>query len=287
MYEAFYGLREKPFYVTADPAFLYPSRHHQEAMDHLTYGIRERLGFLLVTGEVGTGKTTLAKSLVESQENLSRTALILNPALSGQQLLGNILRDFGVGLHSSRPTRGELLRHIENFLLARASQGEGALLIIDEAQALSWEALEQVRLLSNIESPKQKLLQIVLLGQPELLTRLSNQPRLRALSQRIAVSYQIQPLAEDEIQAYIDHRLRVAGSNGVPQFTSEAVALIAALSRGFPRRINLLCDHALLAGFVRESLIITPSLIKEAKTLVATGGFPEPVRMEALPRGNG
>lgn len=271
MYEAFYGLREKPFYVTADPSFLYLSRHHQEAMDHLTYGIRERLGFLMITGEVGTGKTTLAKALVESQENPSRTALILNPALSPQQFLVSILRDFGVPLRSAGPTRGELLRGIENFLLAQADQGEMAILIVDEAQALSLDALEQVRLLSNIESPKQKLLQIVLLGQPELLTRLSTQPRLRALNQRIAVSYQIQPLAKDEIPAYIEHRLRVAGSNGVPQFTPEAIAIIANLTQGFPRRINLLCDHALLAGFVRESLVITPALIQEAEHVVTSG----------------
>lgn len=271
MYEAFYGLREKPFHVTADPSFLYLSRHHQEAWDRLRYGIGERMGFLMITGDVGTGKTTLAKALVESPENLSRTALILNPALSSSQLLSSILRDWGVGLPSGRPTRGELLRRMEQFLITQAARGEMAILIVDEAQALSSDALEQVRLLSNVETPKQKLLQIVLLGQPELVRRLATQPRLRALNQRIAVSYQIQPLAEEEIAAYIEHRLRVAGSNGVPQFTPDAITAIANLSQGFPRRINLLCDHALLAGFVRESLIITSSLIQEAQSVIASG----------------
>lgn len=279
MYEAFYGLREKPFHVTADPSFLYLSRHHQEAWDHLRYGIRERLGFLMITGDVGTGKTTLAKALVESHENLSRTALILNPALSASQLLLGILRDWGVGVPSGRPTRGELLRRMENFLVNQAAQGEMTILIVDEAQALSSDALEQIRLLSNVETPKQKLLQIVLLGQTELAKRLATGPRLRALNQRIAVSYHIQPLVEEEIAAYIEHRLRVAGSNGVPQFTPEAITLIAELSQGFPRRINGLCDHALLAGFVRESLVITPFLIQEAQSVIASRNLSQAIQV--------
>jgi len=269
MYEAFYGLREKPFYVTADPAFLYPSRHHQEALAHLTYGIRQRLGFLMITGEVGTGKTTLAKALVEKLQAPTKTALILNPSLSGTQLLRAILTDFGAiqentGTFGSS-TRGRLLQLIERFLLEQAEAGSTGVLIIDEAQALSTNTLEQVRLLSNVETPKTKLLQIVLVGQPELSQRLARDPRLRALQQRIAVRYQIQPLNEEEVAAYIEHRLQVAGGTALPKFTEEALSLLAQLSQGLPRRINILCDQTLLAGFVRETRTIDTSVVEAAR----------------------
>ena len=262
MYQVFYGLREKPFHVTADPAFLYPSRHHQEALNQLRYGIGERLGFLMITGEVGTGKTTLAKALVNELASPTKTALILNPNFSGGQLLKVILQDFGLELRGS--TRGEMIQILEQFLLSQASQGGVAVVIVDEAQALSSSALEQVRLLSNVETPKAKLLQIVLVGQPELEDRLATDRRLRALGQRIAVRCQIHPLAEDEVASYIEHRLRVAGGQGFPQFTAGAIHLIAHTSQGIPRRINLLCDRALLAGFVRESHSIDESMIEDS-----------------------
>lgn len=282
MYESFYGFREKPFHVTADPAFLYPSRHHQEAMSHLTYGIKERLGFLMITGEVGTGKTTLAKALIEKLPDPVKTALILNPALSGTQLLRNILQDFGASQENPAAatngtartttrmgsTRGDLLRGIEQFLLEQARGGGTAVLIIDEAQALSTNALEQVRLLSNVETPKDKLLQIVLVGQPELSDRLAGDVRLRALHQRIAVRYHIQPMAQEEVAAYIAHRLKAAGAARPPEFTAQALEEIAASSGGFPRRINLLCDHILLAGFVQETQRIDLLLVKEAQAAI-------------------
>lgn len=260
MYEAFYRLREKPFHVTADPAFLYFSRHHQEAMEHLLYGIEQRLGFLLITGEVGTGKTILVKALVDRVGHPVKTALLLQSTLSSQQMLKSILQDFGCTAIGS--SRGKLMLNLEQFLLRLAAAGECAVLIIDEAQVLSRHALEQIRLLSNIETPKAKLLQIVLVGQPELVERL-NDHRLRALRQRIAVSYEIQPLEEQEVAAYIHHRLRIAGAGATPSFTTEALQLIAKLSEGIPRRINLLCDRALLAGFVRESQVIDAALLEQ------------------------
>ena len=269
MYEAFFGFREKPFHVTADPAFLYPSREHQEAMSHLLYGIRERLGFIMITGEVGTGKTTLAKTLIGRLEGPIRSALILNPTLSATQLLRAMLRDFGAESNDGHPSprsRSELLVAIESFLLRQAESSGNAVLIIDEAQALSVSTLEQVRLLSNVETAKRKLLQIVLIGQPELDQRLAEDPRLRALQQRIAVRYRVQPLGRDEVSHYVRHRLQAAAPGGTLHFTEEAIAAVARISGGVPRRINLLCDQALLAGFVRESKQIDESMIeKEAR----------------------
>ena len=277
MYEDFYGFRERPFHVTADPAFIYPSQHHQEAMAHLTYGIQQRLGFLVITGEVGTGKTTLAKALVEQLQAPTKTALILNPALSASQLLRAILRDFGgqQNGHSKVSTmRGQLLEAIERFLLEQADLGAAVVLIIDEAQALSTSALENVRLLSNVETPKAKLLQIVLVGQPELDQRLNADPRLRALRQRIAIRYHIPPLDENEVAAYIQHRIQIAGAKHAPRFTGEAITSIARTSQGIPGRINRICDQALLAGFIRESYVIDETMVKEGQTSISTEEIP-------------
>ena len=278
MYEAFYGFRERPFHVTADPAFIYPSHHHQEAMAHLAYGIQQRLGFLMITGEVGTGKTTLAKALVEQLPAPTKTALILNPALSASQLLRAILRDFGGSQQNGQPKvgtmRGQLLEAIERLLLEQAEVGAAVVLVIDEAQALSTSALEHVRLLSNFETPKAKLLQIVLVGQQELDQRLASDPRLRALRQRIAIRYHIQPLNEQEVAAYIQHRIQIAGVKNEPRFTGEAIASIARNSKGIPRRINRICDQALLAGFIRESYIIDETMVKEAQNSISTEEMP-------------
>ena len=275
MYETFYGFREKPFHVTADPSFLYPSRQHQEALAHLLYGIRERLGFLLITGEVGTGKTTLCKAVLNELRGPARTALILQPTLSPAQLLRAILRD--LGQETARGSRGELLQAIERFVIQQAESDHTCVVILDEAQGLSAASLEQVRLLSNVETQKAKLLQIVLIGQPELSQRLSADHRLRALDQRIAVRYHIQPLDEPEVSAYIQHRLRIAGAPAEVRFTDAATALIARSSGGVPRRINLLCDQALLAGFVKETRTIDESLVLRACAVVTANPEPSPV----------
>jgi general secretion pathway protein A len=273
MYEAFYGFREKPFHVTADPSFLYPSHHHQEAMAHLTYGIQQRLGFLVITGEVGTGKTTLAKTLLNQMPDSTRTALVLNPALSATQLLLAIARDFVIlpREETKSYSRGQLIGLIETFLLKEASLGRCAVLIIDEAQALSTSALEQVRLLSAVETPKAKLLQIVLVGQQELSQRLTTDSRLRALNDRVAVRYHIQPLTTQEVGEYIAHRLAVAGAVRSLRFTEGAAAMIARLSSGVPRRVNRLCDQALLAGFIEESFTIDERIVEKVRREAVTG----------------
>lgn len=262
MYETFYGLREPPFHVTADPAFLFPSSQHREALDHLTYGIRQRLGFIAVTGEVGCGKTTVVKALLAQLPDSVRTSLIVNPTLSDLQLLEAIVEDFG--LPPARKTRAALMAALNRFLLDQQTQGQTAVLIIDEAQTLTARTLEQIRLLSNLETTKEKLLQIILVGQPELEETL-NDLRLRPLRQRIAIRCRLQPLAAEEVGAYIAHRLHVAAAaEGRPAFTPEAVALIAEYSRGLPRTINHVCENALLAGFVRETMTIDHPLVRHA-----------------------
>ena len=262
MYETFYGLREPPFHVTADPSLLFPAPQHREALDHLTYGIRQRLGFIEITGEVGSGKTTITKALVAQLPASVSTSLILNPCVSGAQLVKAIVRDFG-----AEPARGARLTALEalnRFLLDQRAQGRTSVLIIDEAQTLTAKTLEQVRLLSNLETAKEKLLQIILVGQPELAAKLAD-PRLRPLRQRIAVRYRIGPLSRRDVGQYIAHRLRAAGAQpDRPAFTEEAVEAIAEYSHGLPRTINHVCDKALLVGFVREMGTIDVTLVRQA-----------------------
>lgn len=247
MYNDFYGFREAPFNITPDPRFLFFSARHQEAFNHLLFGIRERKGFIQLTGEVGAGKTTLCRALLEELGERYHTALILNPVLTSTQLLRTILTELGLGV--GRVDRARCLEELNAFLLGRVAEGRDVVLIIDEAQDLSAELLEQVRLLSNLETDQRKLLQIVLIGQPEL-RGLLDQRRLRQLRQRITVRYHLGPLSFEETERYIRYRLLVAGANSRPAFSRWALRRIHLYARGVPRLINAIADKTLLAGFV-------------------------------------
>ncbi|MFH0762570.1 MAG: AAA family ATPase [Candidatus Omnitrophota bacterium] len=260
MYCQFYGLKERPFNVTADPAFFFASRIHREALSHLIYGASQRKGIMVLTGEIGTGKTTLCRFFLNRLGKNTRTALILNPYFSEIELLEAIVRDFG--LIPPDKTRLSLVFELNKFLLSESQKCNNIILIIDEAQNLKSHMLEQIRLLSNLETDKQKLLQVVLVAQPEL-NRILSLYELRQLRQRITVRYHIAPLQSDEIKNYVNHRLNVAGSSGKIRFTDEAVGAITEFSAGTPRLINIICDRALLAGFVEETHTIGFDIVKK------------------------
>jgi general secretion pathway protein A len=261
MYKDFYGLREYPFNMTPDSQFLFLSRNHQVALDILRYGIRERKGFIAITGEVGAGKTTLCRALLNSLDAATRTALILNPCLSDTQVLHVICTEFR--LQPVKTTKKDLHDAINAFLLRELAANHNVALIVDEAQNLKPRVLEQIRLLSNLETEKEKLLQIVLVGQPELADLLARED-LRQLKQRIALRHHIAPLAPAEVAEYIAHRLRVAGGDGRVRWTPDAVALIGEYSGGVPRLINVICDKALLGGYVAETFVIEAPLVQRA-----------------------
>jgi general secretion pathway protein A len=249
MYQEFYGLSAPPFSITPDPRYLFLSRRHREAFDHLLFGIRQRKGFIQLTGEVGAGKSTLCRALLAELGDTCATALILNPVMSSLQLLRAILHE--LGLDDRGNDRLRLTQRLNDFLLARVREGRDVVLLIDEAQDLSAELLEEVRLLSNLETDDRKLLQIVLIGQPELRDTLEK-AALRQLRQRITVRYHLRPIDRAETEAYIQHRLAVAGGTGRPTFSPAAIRAIHLRSRGVPRLINAVCDKALLVGYVEE-----------------------------------
>lgn len=262
MYEEFYGFTEKPFCLTPDPRFFFLSESHREAFEHLLYGIKQKEGFILITGPVGTGKTTLCRALLDKLA-LARTdaALIFNPTMSGQEMLKAILADFGVA--SGAATQKELLDALNAFLLAQLESDRHSILIIDEAQNVLLPVFEEIRLLSNLETEKEKLLQIILIGQAELKEKLCL-PRLRQLNQRISIRYHLRPLGREEIPRYLQHRLTVAGSSGDIHFTSGALREIYHYSNGIPRLINLAADRALLAGFAQQSREIRRKTVSRA-----------------------
>lgn len=249
MYLDFFQLQEHPFSITPDPRYLHYTVHHREAFNHLIFGITHRKGFIELTGEVGCGKTTVCRAVLDHLRGSTVSAMIFNPILNGQQLLRAIAADFGV--ESSRD-RLAVLDALNRFLLQQAANGTIVVLIIDEAQNLPPATMEQVRLLSNLETTKQKLLQIVLAGQPELKQRLAA-PALRQLRQRITVRYHIPPLASTDVAAYIKHRLQTAGAPENLVFDDAAVMRVASYSTGIPRMINAVCDYALLAGYTLKT----------------------------------
>lgn len=252
MYLEYYGLSEPPFDITPNPRFLFYTPKHREAFNHLLYGIRERKGFIQLTGDVGAGKTTICRSMLDQLGPSFETALILNPVLDGDGLVKAIAMEFGLPVKGLQLDRLETLQMLNEFLLGLIEKKKDAVLIIDEAQDLSDELLEQVRLLSNLETYDRKLLQIVLMGQPELRDRLNN-PRLRQLRQRITVRYHLTPLQFSELPRYVQHRLAVAGSKGPPYFTTPAFWRIHRYTQGVPRLVNAVCDKCCLAGFVRQT----------------------------------
>lgn len=247
MYQDFYDLREAPFNITPDPRYLFFSKRHREAFEHMLFGIQQRKGFIQITGEVGAGKSTLCRAVLEELGDGYCTALILNPVMTGIQLVRSILRE--LRLNDRGNDRIRLIERLNRFLLEKTGDGVEVVLLIDEAQDMSEALLEQVRLLSNLETDNRKLLQIVLMGQPELRDML-HRPELRQLHQRITVRYHLGSLDRRETEAYIHHRLRVAGSTGRPSFSRPAMSRIHRYSDGVPRVINAVCDKALLAGYV-------------------------------------
>jgi len=259
MYCNFYGLKERPFNVTSDPAFFFLSRKHKEALSHMLYGVSQRKGIVVLTGEIGTGKTTLCRFFLNQLNKDVKTAFILNPYFSETQLLEAIVKDFGIGL-KARASRLALVWELNKFLLNESEKNHNVVLIIDEAQNLKPQQLEQIRLLSNLETEKDKLLQVILAGQPELNQKLDLYD-LRQLRQRIMVRYHISPLEGSEIKDYINHRLEIAGAFEKIHFTDDAVKMISDFSKGTPRLINMICDRALLAGFVAETNTIDLGVI--------------------------
>jgi len=260
MYKEFYGLRANPFNVNPDPRYLFLTRHTEEALACLTYGIQSRKGFVLLTGEVGTGKTTLINKLLEwLRLQQVATAFIFNSRMNVPQFLDYMMADFGIQ-HDSR-AKSQILLRLYNWLLDRYRAGETAVLIVDEAQNLSDEVLEEIRMLTNLETFTEKLLQIVLVGQPELEQKLK-QPQLRQLRQRLTLRAKTHALTLDETRAYVQQRLRIAGSNGQQIFEPEAVATIHRHAMGIPRVINLLCEHCLVSAFVDQQKIIGPSVVE-------------------------
>jgi general secretion pathway protein A len=260
MYKEFFGLRANPFNVNPDPRYLFLTRHTEEALACLTYGIQSRKGFVLLTGEVGTGKTTLINKLLEwLRLQQVATAFIFNSRLNVPQFFDFMMTDFGIECPSK--AKSQILLHLYNWLLDRYRAGETGVLIVDEAQNLSDDVLEEIRLLTNLETFTEKLLQIVLVGQPELDVKL-RQPHLRQLRQRLTLRAKTHPLTLDETQAYVAQRLRIAGSNGRAIFDPEAVAAIHRYAAGVPRVINLLCEHSLVSSFVDQQSTISPAVVE-------------------------
>ena len=260
MYGAYFGLKENPFNLTPDQRYLFLSRHHQEALDHLLYGINDRKGFIAIAGGIGTGKTTLCRALLSHLDASTKTALIFNTSISDTELLETINQEFGLTIGG---TKRDQIDRLNRFLLENFRRGGNAVLIVDEAQNLSPLVLEQIRMLSNLETEREKLIQIALVGQPQL-RNLLRAPALKQVNERITVWYQLQPLDRQDVQNYVEHRLVVAGSRGNVRFTSGALRAVYGYSHGIPRRINAVCDRALLIAYCKDEFAISRNTIRRA-----------------------
>ncbi|HTZ40422.1 MAG TPA: AAA family ATPase [Syntrophales bacterium] len=263
MYTSHFKLKENPFSLTPDPKYLFLSGQHREALHHLIYGIKEKKGFIVVTGGIGTGKTTLSRALLARMDAFVETALIFNSYLSDMELLEVINQEFKISLIDVDRTKRRYIDSLSAFLMSNYRAGKNAVVLIDEAQNLSRNVLEQIRMLSNLETETEKLLQIILVGQPELRDLLE-QPSLKQLAERISVRYHLDSLSSDDVPYYIEHRLAVAGSTEQLIFADNAFRKIYDFSRGNPRRINILCDRALLIAYAGNQHVIDNKVIKLA-----------------------
>jgi general secretion pathway protein A len=271
MYLDFFGLKEKPFNATPDPKFLYLTPGHREALAQLVYGVQEHKGFIVLTGEVGTGKTTLLQTLLQKLDSNTAVAFVFNSTLPFDDMLEYILEDYGIG--KAGASTAQRLVALNHFLIERRRAGQNTALIIDEAQNLEVSTLEQVRLLSNFETPTDKLLQILLVGQPELKAKLLL-PQLRQLRQRISLRCAIPPMTAEETRDYIRTRLRIAGARDLNIFGEPAVRRIAEYAGGIPRVVNVVSDHALLIGYADQTRQIGRDIVERAITYLEEGELP-------------
>lgn len=262
MYKKFYGLKENPFNLTPDPDFVFLGRIHKKALAYLTYGLDAGKGFVQLTGEIGSGKTTLLKTLLMNNRNKIKSAFIVNPKATFEQLFRMILYQFSIIELESAYSKEVLLSKFHSFLIEQAKQNCPVVIIFDEAQNLDKSVLEEIRMLSNLETGKQKLVQMIFVGQPEL-REIFLLPELKQLKQRISVAFHVSPLDRDDTTAYINHRMEIAGSENGSIFTQCACEEVYTYSSGIPRLINIACDAALLAGYVEERKIIDEKIIKE------------------------
>jgi general secretion pathway protein A len=261
MYRKFYGFQQRPFEITPDPKFVYLSEIHQEALAHLKYAVREGKGFSVITGEAGTGKTTLVHMLLSKMDGRVRTSYIFNPILDRSDFLNYVCDDLGIASDGMK-SRGQSLAALHNFLLACFAENEKVFLIIDEAQTLDPDLLQEVRLLTNLETSKSKLLHVILLGQPEL-NKILAESRFRPLKQRITVRYHLRSLNRKETKEYILYRLKRGGSRDIAIFDAGAIRAIFKYSKGIPRLINIVCDNALLTGYSQEQNRIGKAIIRD------------------------
>jgi general secretion pathway protein A len=280
MYKKFYNFSEKPFNTTPDSKFFFASSKHAEALNSLIYAINERKGFVVITGEIGAGKTTISRTLLGRIDGDTKVALITNTHITQKELIELILDDLVVDY--SPCGKQKLIKQLNKFLIEQLAMNIKVVVIIDEAQNLTPKVLEEIRMLSNLETEKEKLIQIILMGQPQLKAKLHH-PKLEQFKQRIAINYHIAPLTKQETHEYIKHRIKLVSQEDLQIFTPEAIEVIFTHSNGIPRIINLVCDSALLSGYIYETKTITPSIINEVIKERELGHKPDSIKDIQIP----